>query len=380
MRLKIVIVEDNPLTVRSLVETIDWQALECEIVATAFDGESGRKLILEHKPDILLTDIRMPQSNGLGMLEAVREHVPECKAIIITGYEEFEYVKKAIKLSVFDYLLKPIDNEEVVRSVARAASVTRRNQERDTALEQARVIRCRAQLLSLLTNPSQSGQGVAAMFSKMGVQFGAYYVMTIQKPGEHSFVQAELNSLDGILARHSRAMTFLLYDTVVAFVMLDTADENWHVHCEWAIDAIQQAFAGCLRIGVSELNRSVHAVSHAYRQSRQALWNASLDSHPASVVYYCEDRGHMCIEGGIDVGRRVAALLDQSDLSDDFAVKAAEKLYQLSGQQFSRLRAMVAMYAMALRNKHAVPFAPEVEAALDDIWGNTVGSRDWKRR
>ena len=68
--LKVVIVEDNPLTVRSLVETIDWSSLGCEVVGTAFDGESGKKLILETEPDILLTDIRMPQSNGMDMIEA----------------------------------------------------------------------------------------------------------------------------------------------------------------------------------------------------------------------------------------------------------------------------------------------------------------------
>ena len=110
MNLKVIIVEDNPLTVRSLVETIDWSALGCYIAGTAYDGESGRKLILSEKPDILLTDIRMPQSNGLEMLEAVRDEVSECKVIVITGYEEFQYAVKAVKLSVFDYLLKPVDN------------------------------------------------------------------------------------------------------------------------------------------------------------------------------------------------------------------------------------------------------------------------------
>ena len=369
MSLKVVIVEDNPLTVRSLVETIDWQALGCRIVGTAYDGETGRKLILEEKPDVLLMDIRMPQSNGLDMLEAVRSEVPECKAIIITGYEEFQYASKAIKLSVFDYLLKPVDNEEVTRSVARAVSMTRRNQERDSALEQAQMARCKAQLLSLLTNPSQRGQGVAAIFDEMGIHFQAYYVLTIQKPGGNTFTQAELNHLDNLLSSVGRAMTFLLYDTVVVFVMLDSDGEQWRQTCESMISDIQNAFAEPLRMGVSELNRSLHALSQTYRQSRQALWSAALDQQAHRVAYYREDRGHMCFEGGdSDVGRRVDALLERSDLSEEFAIQAADEIYALSGQQFSRLRAMTALYAMALRTRHSIPFAPKVDAAMDDVW------------
>ena len=60
MRLKVVIVEDNLLTIRSLTETIDWDALGCDIVGTARDGETGKQVILDTKPDILLSDIRTP--------------------------------------------------------------------------------------------------------------------------------------------------------------------------------------------------------------------------------------------------------------------------------------------------------------------------------
>jgi len=368
MSLNVVIVEDNPLTVRSLVETIDWQSLGCEVVGTAFDGESGKKLIMEMQPDILLTDIRMPQSNGLDMIEAVREHVPDCKVIIITGYEEFQYANKAIKLSVFDYLLKPVDNEEVMRSVANAVSATRKNRERDSELKQAQLMRCRAQLLSLLTNPSQRGQGIAAIFEEMGIQFQAYYIMTLQKTSESVFTQAELNHLDHLLSVYNRSMTFLLYDTAVAFVMLDSVHADWKQGCDHAVQAIREAVAAPVRIGVSELNRSLHAISKTYRQSRQALWSAAMDNQVDGTVYYREDRGHMCFEGGSDVSRRVDALIERSDLSEAFALEAAEELYALSGRQFSRLRAMVALYAMALRTRHCIPFAPKVDAAMDDVW------------
>lgn len=361
MSLKVVIVEDNPLTVQSLLETIDWASLDCQIVGTAYDGKAGQKLILEEKPDILLTDIRMPQSNGLDMLEAVRDEVPNCKAIIITGYEEFQYASKAIKLSVFDYLLKPVDNEEVTRSVARAVSMTRRNNERTSAL-------VRAQLLTLLTNPAQRGQGIAAIFEEMHIHFQAYYVLTLQKQDGRSFMQADLNHLDALFSSLCRSITFLLHDMVVVFVMLDEGLENWKQDCNGILGRIQESSAEPLRMGVSELNHSLHAINEAYSQARQALWKSVLEQRKHSPAEYDSvERDHMRLEGSDDVSQ-MNALIERSDLSDDFAREAADTLWKMSGEDASRLRALTGLYAIAMRNRCSLPFEPKLDAVLDEVW------------
>ena len=79
MSLKVVIVEDNPTTVLSLVKTIDWDVMKCEVAGTAGDGESGGVMIRQLKPDIVLTDIRMPVKSGLDMIADVREDMPDCR-------------------------------------------------------------------------------------------------------------------------------------------------------------------------------------------------------------------------------------------------------------------------------------------------------------
>lgn len=80
---KVVIVEDNPVTLRSLIQTIDWQALNCEIAGYASDGESCRDLILSVRLDLLLANSFMPQIAGLQTLEEVRQELPDPKVIII---------------------------------------------------------------------------------------------------------------------------------------------------------------------------------------------------------------------------------------------------------------------------------------------------------
>ena len=86
MAIKVVIIEDHPITLRSLTETIDWASLDCEIAGTAPNGMDGYKLCLDVQPDILLTDISMPHKDGLQMVEELREEMPDLKVIIITGY------------------------------------------------------------------------------------------------------------------------------------------------------------------------------------------------------------------------------------------------------------------------------------------------------
>jgi YesN/AraC family two-component response regulator len=117
MPFKVVIVEDNPLTVRSLVETIDWASLDCEIVGTAGDGETGQRLILEKTPDILLTDIRMPQASGLDMIRDIEAYEPRTEYILISGYADFEYARRAMAYGVQYFLTKPIDEEELFADI-----------------------------------------------------------------------------------------------------------------------------------------------------------------------------------------------------------------------------------------------------------------------
>ena len=165
----------------------------------AYDGKAGRRLIETESPDIVLTDIRMPQMDGLEMIGEIREEYPDCKVIIITGYEEFEYASRAIKLSVFDYLLKPVDNEDVMRSVARAVLATHRKRANDVMLEQAAVLRRRAMLFSLLTNDSHRGQGVYDMLSDIGLNFSAYYILVVQLQDERVYSQATMHRIDSVL-------------------------------------------------------------------------------------------------------------------------------------------------------------------------------------
>ena len=114
MSYSVVFVEDEQIVREEIVSSIRWELLGLELVGTAADGMEGEQLIKRVEPDIVITDIRLPAQDGLAMLS----HCPVNHAIILTGHTDFNYMKQAIRLGVFDYLLKPIDDEELEETLA----------------------------------------------------------------------------------------------------------------------------------------------------------------------------------------------------------------------------------------------------------------------
>ncbi len=117
---RIYLADDNDLFRESLIQTIHWEELGCSLVGNARDGETAGKEISELEPDIVLLDIRMPGMSGLELASLLKSRGFDGRIIIITGYSDFAYAQKSIRIGVFDYLLKPIDDSEL-ESVIRKA-------------------------------------------------------------------------------------------------------------------------------------------------------------------------------------------------------------------------------------------------------------------
>lgn len=120
--LKLIIIDDDGLIRRGLSHTIRWEELNIELAGTAADGERGLELIEKTEPHIIIADIRMPIMDGLALTGIVKSRYPEMKIILMTGYDELEFAKEALKMKVFDYLLKPVDNQNLLDAVQRAAA------------------------------------------------------------------------------------------------------------------------------------------------------------------------------------------------------------------------------------------------------------------
>ncbi len=115
---KVVIIDDEPIIVEGLSRSIPWEKYNCEVVATASGGLEGLRLFDKIRPDIVFSDIRMPQLDGLSMIAAVKSQYPDMEVTILTGFQDFEYARQAICLGVTRFLVKPSKMDELQEAVA----------------------------------------------------------------------------------------------------------------------------------------------------------------------------------------------------------------------------------------------------------------------
>lgn len=115
---RVVLVDDEAIILEGLRRVVKWADYRCEVVGTALDAAQGAALIRELKPDILFTDIRMPNQSGLAMLAGIRSEFPDLQVAVLTGYRDFAYAQEAIRLGVTRFLLKPSKMDEIQEAVA----------------------------------------------------------------------------------------------------------------------------------------------------------------------------------------------------------------------------------------------------------------------
>jgi len=115
--LKIFLAEDEYVIRNGIRNRIDWKAAGYEFVGDAADGEMAWPQILAARPDIVITDIKMPFMDGLELSRLIRKELPETEIIVLTGHEEFDYARQALNLGVAKYLLKPVNAQELLAEI-----------------------------------------------------------------------------------------------------------------------------------------------------------------------------------------------------------------------------------------------------------------------
>lgn len=236
---KVVIVDDEPIIAEGLRKVVRWSDYNCQVAATANNGQQGLEVIREHQPDIVFSDISMPGMDGLSMIAALRSEFPDMYIAILTGYRDFNYAQRAINLGVFRFLLKPSNMKELEQAVEDMVKKLDERKERQEWQEAAELLLNEAEEMRSRTKPSpatleEKGAGAQTNHAvkSEAVQTGEGQTMEAVSAGDHeanSFVVN--NAIKFMEANYQRKIT-----------LIDVAD---HVYVsQWHLSKLLNRYTG----------------------------------------------------------------------------------------------------------------------------------------
>lgn len=233
---RMVVIDDEYYIRTGIRDAIDWQSINVEIVGEAEDGEQGLELILAQKPDLVLTDIRMPFMDGLELIEKISDSQIGCGVIVLSGFDEFEYAQAALRHGVLDYLLKPIDKAKLKETVQKACQTIRNRRSvqhyRQLVDEGTSVIRTQF-LKDLLFDRIHDEKVISDKIHDLGLPFhnGNYQVICIKLDDyrllEYQFPVNELQDLKDRLI--SLLSDRLLLGRTFMGILVEISLEEWAI-------------------------------------------------------------------------------------------------------------------------------------------------------
>lgn len=282
MGYSVLLVDDNQVALEALKKTIAWQDMSLELIGCALNGKDGCDMILRCKPDIIISDIHMPEMDGLSMLELMKENVSSSKVIFITAYEKIEYASRAIRLSAFDFILKPVDNAELTESIKRAIKSLDDERSKTEQQEHLQATVQRARLLSAITAGPTENQ--SSVFNDIwGFIPKSYFFIVAETVGGISGPQ--LHRLEYTSFPESVNIVSTVADgELVMLCAIPNGVPAWQILAKQIAQALQKNLMG-MTIAISSLYTDARDFYAAYQDGRCALLRHNVYGSHAEIEF-----------------------------------------------------------------------------------------------
>ncbi len=311
---RIILIDDEPLILAGIASLICWEEHDCYIVGKATNGHTAIDLILDTRPDIVITDIRMPVMNGLELIQACKEKNCEFAFIFLTNLEDFQLAKEAVHLGATDYLVKlDLKPQTLIQALERAKEHCSRMESHHNKELYALLLKdSRKQLEQnyfsqlLLTPPSDSE---FAFNPEIDASYRNAYLLLLQmKPEQILFGQTEpydfqfissqlLDVVSGIGTRYfsSHAMLMPQKDTMLLVVSPKAESDNEKALSEFCTKvnvALGTYFALTALFGISQKSRETSRLPQALSEARSALGRCYYDS-ALGISFYQDQKSRL---------------------------------------------------------------------------------------
>ena len=292
---KVLIIDDEPIIRKGLRNIINWKSFECDVVGEAADGQEGGGLIQRLLPDIIITDIKMPEVDGLSMLREIKSSIPDCKIIILTGHRDFEFVHEALQLGAFDFLLKPSKIEKLTLVISRAVKELKFQRERTEEFRKLQVLFqqnipvLREKLLyDVIYEINSNEEDIRGKLELFGIAPGKFYMLVIQNDAEdtdhkeisqydrHLYQFGIINTFSEVFSENFKVISITLNNMGIAFLVMPLADTEDIIdlvdnRCSYLQDIIRNCFGFTVTIAVSSEGETLAQLPLKFKECREAL-------------------------------------------------------------------------------------------------------------
>ncbi|MDR2939155.1 MAG: response regulator transcription factor [Clostridiales bacterium] len=291
---KVIIVDDEPIIRHGLKNKIDWALLGFECIAACENGREAQEYIEKTRPDLVITDIKMPFVDGLALTEYIKEIDKNIKVIILSGYDEFEYARKAIKFGVNDYIVKPITASEMMVVLEKLKNeIDKEKKENEAHIKKEKLLDdnkliIKERFLQELVSLDINAEKIISHLGELGVDLsGSSYVAAIidvdegfnkiglqENPNDPVLYFSVFNITEEIINNDKLGVTFQDSElkTVVIFCAPDTGIMELAKNtCYRVQNTVKSIMNFTVSIGVGEYRNSPDAIAESYKEALNAL-------------------------------------------------------------------------------------------------------------
>lgn len=308
---RVILVDDEPVILRSLKVAVPWEQMNLEIVGEARNGEKALQLVRELSPHMIISDIRMPGIDGITLMKEVLAEDAKRLFIFISGYGEFEYAREALREGAFDYLLKPIDHDELIEMLERAKKNLEKQTENDRLLHsvQALSVLARERMFAEYIEGSPSQSPLQHMRWLENSELSQGYFMAVIQLDHYLKLTGEWTSderrlwlfaIRNILAEwsleHGGLTVFPFHGGEWVLLFPSSLSDQKEELGTDVIRQIKQNTKLSCSIGFSQTAMGLESLSEAYQSAAKALYRRFYSEHPGVFVDDAEFAGGVVTE------------------------------------------------------------------------------------
>ncbi|MBD0380910.1 response regulator [Paenibacillus sedimenti] len=303
--IKVLLVDDEEWIRLGLREQMEWESLGLEIVGEAPNGAIALEMVDKYQPEIVVSDIRMPGMDGIQLMEAIHTRFPNIIIIVISGYSDFEYAKKAITFRVFDYILKPIEEEKLEETLIRAVQriIEENNKKEDLLklnmkLNESGILAKEKFLTHLVQGTDLSLEEIQTGIAKNGLSFAwprmaavviraeNFEAVAVDKYKKDTELAGYVlyNVVHELIQDYDNSIVFRNYSKQGELILLKGFDteayslivEEIYAKCGHIIDVVTDIVRFKLYVGIGREFMNMREAGRSYTQAVQAVQNAGI--------------------------------------------------------------------------------------------------------